>query len=355
MFYHLNSKEALATSGIPTPPSKILKLDGLAAEAANCCSACQSNDEPLFLPSNCAGPRRQWLQSQIDRVVQEIRDNHPAPFALKTQQTFGGGGTLLVKSEEDKQSLLDQLSSHLLPKLYASVTPSNVHLNPATLVISELIEDQISNIGLAMFVPPSGEPIFIGVTEQKLADGRQWTGSAISYSDQPALEKKVSPIMHQIAAYVHGHGYHGPVGADILESHNSTTSNADSAPPLLVVDLNVRLPASLHLGLLRSHFTSQTFNNATSLMLLLHDTPRHQFIAALADLLGQQRVVITSWYLDEEPPRSQLREGEGGGGGGDDRKGKTVSYACLVVAAEDQERLDGQVERVRGLGGEIHF
>ena len=233
----------------------LVELDSFSASAQDCCLTCISRSEQLYIPEECTGVRRRWLSDQINRILAQV-SAHPMPFILKNQQTFGGGGTFVVSSSEDLSKLKSMLSTQILPKLLSEVDASNAHLKPATLILSEMITDPIGDWGLTFFVTKSGKCVFLAATEQIVDSTKAWIGSKISYLAQESLEKKFKPIMQEIGAWLHGHGYYGPCGADILETC-AKSNLEEKLTTMKIVDLNVRTSGSLVLALLKGHFSGR--------------------------------------------------------------------------------------------------
>lgn len=329
--YFLNSKAALFTSGLPTPPGELIKLDSVCADAQSCCATCSSNVDSLSIQSSCTGTRGPWLSSQISRITSRI-SSQPLPFVFKNQQTFGGGGAFIVSSQEDRIRLNHKLSTHLLPKLLSQVTPANAHLQPATLLLSRVVENPTGDYGLTFFVTRTGECVFLCLTEQKVDSSKAWIGSRISYTRQDALRSKFEKIMCETGAWLQSHKYYGPVGADILE----TTSNdgEEISTNFHIVDLNVRTSGSLVLGLLRGHFSERRGLHEASSFSLTLKTGRREFTEKLGKEFEEGGVVIVSWYED-------IASG--------------VSFANVVVGAEDTKRLEDKIEVVKQYGTEIAF
>ena len=254
------------------------------------------------------------------------------PFVLKNQQTFGGGGTYVVASEEDLQQLRETLRSLVLPKLYSQVNSSNAHLKPATLILSEMITDPVGDCGLTFFVTRTGECVFLALTQQVVDSSKAWIGSTISYTDQDSLRVKFTPIMEQVGAWLAKYGYYGPCGADILES----PSGKDGGGPneLNIVDLNVRTSGSLVLGLLRKHFSEHRGLHKASSFSINVKMSRDTFIVTFKRHFLEGAMVIVSWYED-------LRSG--------------VSYGNVVIGARDERELEEQVAKIKETGSEVCF
>ncbi|KAH6855382.1 hypothetical protein B0I37DRAFT_389019 [Chaetomium sp. MPI-CAGE-AT-0009] len=275
----LNSKAALARSGLPTPKSDIIETPHPPPPADSCCSQCvQAAKDTSHLPSippTCTGPRRQWLTTQTTRILDAVRAR-PIPFVFKTQQAFGGAGTWLVTSDAQKAQLLADLGGKkanrnpaqantekteeekepkpgLLARLLPLLTPQNAHLSPTTVLLTDLIANPTSDYGLTFTVAPpggGGAHRFLGASTQILSPSGSgaWVGSTIAYTQQESLRARFAPLVRRVAAWVAAQGYAGPVGADVLE---------DGEGRCFVVDLNVRTCGSVALPLLRGHFTGR--------------------------------------------------------------------------------------------------
>ncbi|KAL8653801.1 MAG: hypothetical protein Q9210_001883 [Variospora velana] len=330
--YFLNTKAALCASGLPSPQSVLVELDSFSANAQDCCSTCISAEEKRYIPENCTGVRRRWLSDQIDRILAQV-SVYPIPFVLKNQQTFGGGGIFVVSSSEELSKLKATLSIQILPKLLSEVNASNAYLKPATLILSEMITDPISDWGLTFFVTKSGKCIFLAVTEQIVDPTKAWIGSKISYLAQGDLEKKFTPVMQDIGAWLHAYGYYGPCGADILETR-ATSKPEESLTTMQIVDLNIRTSGSLVLGLLKGHFSVRRDLHEASSFSITATMTREAFVEKLANEHEEGRMVIVSWFEDLE---------------------FGLSYGNVVVGAPDAEALEKEVAKIKGLASEIRF
>jgi hypothetical protein len=350
----LNSKAGLARSGLPTPKSLVIETEGYAPAADSCCSHCREAAKDTSrvpsIPASCTGPRGEWLSRETNRILSAVRA-HPVPFAFKTQQAFGGAGTWLVTSPEKKDQLLTQLTGEppgqngVLRKLLPLLTPSNAHLNPTTVLLTDLISNPAGDYGLTFVVTASGEALFLAAAEQMLTDdgSSAWIGSTIHYARQDALRKKFEGLMGSIARWVAGHGYVGPVGADILCSatpnpnssnkEDCETEEGDGARGCYIVDLNVRTSGSVSLPLLRDHFTSRGLECASSFSIGVKGG-RREFLEKWRGPFEEGRMLILSWYEDRD-------QGE--------------SIADVVVGGEDEARLAELMRAVKENTEEVTF
>ena len=319
------------TVAVPfSPKSVLLELNDLSVDPESCCEICRS--DPTSVSSGCTGPRAQWLESHIGRLLSQISEQQ-LPFVLKNQQTFGGGGTFVVSSQEDLSELKHTLATQTLPKLLSQVTSSNAHLKPATLILSEMITDPVGDWGLTFFVTRAGECVFLAVTQQVVDSTKAWIGSTVSYTAQDSLKQKFTPIMQEIGTWLHKHGYYGPCGADILEMAPSNDDGTQSKN-LYIVDLNVRTSGSLVLGLMGGHFSERRSLHEASSFSVTVKMNRESFIESFERQFQEGRIVIVSWYEDTDP---------------------AISYGNVVIGARDKQELEKQVKKVKELASEIHF
>ncbi|KAK0634011.1 hypothetical protein B0T14DRAFT_415307 [Immersiella caudata] len=342
--WYLNSKAALALSGLPTPRAEIVEAVGFGGEKGECCEICvmpggkegEGGGELVVIPGGCTGNRGVWIREQMERVVGAIRKRE-VPFVVKNQQTFGGAGTWVVTTEEEKAELLRGMESEegALRKLLSQVTAANHHLKPGSIIISDLVKDPIGDYGLTFVVTEEGEAIFLAASEQMIDESNAWIGSTINYEHQEGLYEKFKPLMERTAKWVAQHGYYGPVGIDILETETpgQTDSHTGEQTAYHIVDLNVRTSGSLSLPLLKGHFASRGLSCASSFSVTVKGT-RRDFIEKRKKEFESGKMIILSWYEDPEVKDS---------------------IADVVVGGEGEKELQRQMGRVRDATEEVTF
>ncbi|AEO64907.1 uncharacterized protein THITE_2047631 [Thermothielavioides terrestris NRRL 8126] len=354
--WFLNSKAALARSGLPTPRADIIETEGCPPAADACCGVCAAAAKDTSrlptIPPGCTGPRGAWLSAQAERILAAVR-RRPVPFVFKTQQAFGGAGTWLQEEEEQKQQVHRPPGNNadgLLRRLLSLLTPHNAALRPTTVLLTELVRHEPpggTDFGLTFVVTAAGEAVFLAAAEQMLATtttnattttavtttaGAAWVGSTINYARQGALRRRFAGLIAQIAAWVRERGYVGPVGADVLttgtlaEAESGAGQDSEDGGGCFVVDLNVRTCGSLALPLLRGHFLERRGMACAGSLSVAYRGGRGEFMERWRAPLEKGRMVILSWYED---PR-------GGGSIGD-----------VVVGGEDEGRLKELMQAVR--------
>lgn len=342
----LNTKGALATSGLPTPQCKLISIEGHGQDSLSCCDTCLAVPPGLSVSPECTGSRNEWLTKQCDAVYESL-SAHPLPFIMKNQQTLGGGGTYFVRTEEARQRLITDLRAGLLRRQLSAITKSNVHLGPGTILLSEIIEEPIADYGITFFVTDQGmDPIYLAVTEQTTTVKGAWIGSTIDYPQQDALKVKFWPLIVKITRWLQDYGYVGPVGADVLETAAPSTSDNegndtattghpdsydDAMSRLFITDLNVRTAGSLCLPLLRGHFVKRQLLFASSFSLSAQSS-RESFSLMFSHEIEVGGMVIISWYEDHTTG---------------------VSWADVVVGGVDREELNKIILRVKEAADEV--
>lgn len=183
-------------------------------------------------------------EAEIERVIGKLRKQQP-PYVLKLTQSLSSVGTIIVKDEEEKQEAIKKIEEYLAEYL-PRITKQNAHLYTTALVLSELIPGE--TMALNFFVKRDGSVVFLGACHQLATgnEGRQAT--AITYADQPKLEKKYQKVLDKIGKVLHEDGYYGAAGADVMEDEDGN---------MYTIDLNVRTPLSLVLHLLSEHFNDK--------------------------------------------------------------------------------------------------
>lgn len=324
MVWHLNSKEALARSGLPTPRVKIIEVDQFVEDSMMYTPGLEPMLEQQELGLDQQTAWTDWLGNQKKAIINAIKQ-HNLPFVVKGNQSFSGAGIYVLQSESDRTELLDKLESGLLEKLLTHINTSNEHLNLCTIILSDMVKDPVANLGMTFFATTSGDAIFLAASEQMIDESSSsWVGSTITYSRQEDMKRQLAPIMTQIVSWLHEHQYIGPVGADILQTQEGEFQ---------IIDLNVRTSAFLCLPLMKTHFTSRGLDAASSFSITVKES-RDEFIKHFADDFAQGRMVIVAWYTEED-----LGE----------------SYGDVVVGAEGEEALGKIIEKVRSVSGTVTF
>ncbi|KAH7270535.1 uncharacterized protein BKA55DRAFT_551978 [Fusarium redolens] len=322
--WFLNSKRALADSGLPTPKCVTITVKDFPTNAQSCCAICIGSGLDSFVISDdCTGTRGTWLKEQSQRIYGALK-SHPLPFVLKNQATFGGAGTFIVKTEEQRQKIIDDLGKGFLSRLLSSVNADNSHLEPATMLLSDMIQNPIGDYGITFFVNKKGrEPVFLGVSKQMIQDGTAWVGSTIDYRQQNELRLKFETLTNQISEWLQSYGYVGPAGADVLED----------ADGFHVVDLNVRTTGSCCLPLLRKHFTSRQLYVASAFSIDIQQR-RDEFLGMFKSEFQEGRMCVVSWYEDQDTGSS---------------------LAELVIGGEDDDELRELMDRVNETSKSVTF
>ena len=186
--YKLLSKRYLALSGLPTPETSILDLD-------------DSLDS---------------VEGKLAKAVSWIR-TFSLPRVFKTQQGMSSVGTFLVRTENERESLIDSLSAHSLRTTLESVTAANAYLCPSSILSQEMITQAQECYAASFFVRRNGDGIFLGACRQTMdSESNAWLGASIKYLDQDRLRWRLLPVVSQLAKSLHTEGYYGPAGRSLV-------------------------------------------------------------------------------------------------------------------------------------------
>lgn len=295
--YALLSKRCLAVSGLPTPRTALLDLDELDG----------SVEQKLALASS-------WIRG------------FKLPRVFKTQQGMSSVGTFLVHTEQERDDLINCLSTSILRRTLASVTSANRYLLPSTLISQEMVCQVSECYATSFFVKRNGECIFLGACRQDMSDSNAWLGASINYLRQNRLRQRLWGTICRISAFLVTKGYYGPAGADII-LEGSVDSRRTSQP--LIIDLNVRMTGSLTLCFLRGHFSERRrLHKACITQRLRFSVRRDEFQTLLAREVYSGKLIVVAWFYDRELQHS---------------------WGVLILGGENAESLKSLKDRVKAL------
>lgn len=298
ILYTLLSKRCLAISGLPTPRSVLLDLDEMDG----------SVEQKLALASS-------WIRS------------FKLPRVFKTQQGMSSVGTFLVHTEKERSDLIELLSTSVLRRTLAAVTPNNKYLHPSTLISQEMISQASECFATSFFLKRSGECLFLGACRQEMSDSNAWLGASINYLEQDRFREILWGTVSRTSKFLFAQGYYGPAGADIIIFGGQVRGPQARQP--LIVDLNVRMTGSLTLCFLHDHFSKQRgLHQACITQRLKFRLRRKEFQDLLAGEIASGKVIIVAWFYDQDLKHS---------------------WGILVLGGEDSERLRKLNERVKAL------
>jgi hypothetical protein len=290
--YEILSKRGLALSGLPTPPSRVI-------------------DTVLV---DCEDPSA--LDIETARMTGSI-EQHQVPFMVKLPQSISGMGTFAVTSETDRTRIKAMFTTQL-GLMLRQLNQTNRHLHPCSIVLQDFVDGPV--VALSLFVTKTGQPIFIACCEQLFNSHSHWIGGSISYRQQARFRKTFSALMGKVAAFLDRKGYHGPAGVDIVTDQHSGEQ--------LVIDLNVRVTGTFHLGPLMGHFTRRGLFEAAMTSGDFFCT-RDVFEEVFSEEIRQGSLIVSGWVHNEP---------------------QTKSHAAITLGARDYDSLQEYLQRVRTIG-----
>lgn len=199
--FDINSKGFLLTSGMHTPPSEIVNLQGVELADKSC----------LF-----------WTR--------------PLPFVVKLYRAGCSFGTYIVKAERQRAEMVGAMAK------YKS--------RGTTEVLLSTYIDLVQDLSVHFFVGAPGtahdrdNPQILGVTVQTLTDAGKWVGGHIDFSMQEELQTLVWDTVRDTTKRM-PETFMGWAGVDIV---------VDREGEQWVVDLNARFTGSMPICFMSGHF-----------------------------------------------------------------------------------------------------
>lgn len=289
--YSLLSKRDLAFSGLPTPETHIIDTD--------------------FDPSQVSNET--LVAKEVSRMMQPIVERVP-PFIIKMPQAVSGHGTLVIRTEAEKQEVVKMMPREI-ESLFQQLHPTNMHLRPSCIILQTMVPGESHSI--SMFITKSGEAVVTACCKQVVEPSGAWSGAFIAYREQDELKRRFEPLVKELAEFFHKKGFYGPVGVDVM---------TDPEGRHLLIDMNMRVTGSHPLGFVKTHFTQRNFYEAAVLFPLFMNCTRDHFQQAFSHEFEVGSLVINGWCHDR------------------DRK---ISNAALLLAAENMESLRKLIARVK--------
>jgi hypothetical protein len=284
LHYEILSKRGLAQSTITTPECQILDLG-----TDNQIYEQQLGHQQKPSPRNPLQDEviQKWKQNVLEAIL-----TRPLPFVVKLQQTIFGQGTFINKTSKARSDLVSRLPAMLQHNL-SRTNVSNLHLRPATFIVSDFVTCSTNaNISYAItfFLRRDSTPDFICCVAQNMSDDDCSEGASITFSDQNRLERHFSTTIHDFARYLNSKGYYGSVGIDVLE---------DVKGKQWVVDMNVRPPGSLILGLLRGFLAYERGFDESQLISVLKTTKsKGEVLKLFRNEVADGSIIIIAWFDD---------------------------------------------------------
>jgi hypothetical protein len=290
--YEILSKRGLALSGLRTPPSQVID------------TCLIDSGDPIL------------LKREVARIVDLIGQRR-LPFMIKLPQSISGMGTYAITTEAERDRVKNVLTAQLKAMLQ-QLNGSNNHLYPCSLVLQNFITGPV--VALSLFVTKKGQARFIACCAQLFDEQGHWIGGSISYREQMGLCESFAATMEEVAAFLHSKGYYGPAGVDIVTEEHSGEQ--------FIIDLNVRVTGTFHLGLLMGHFCQRGLFKA-AMTTGGFSYSRDEFEKRFADEIHNGSLIVSGWVHDES---------------------SRLSHAAITIGARDSHELEEFLGRIRAAG-----
>ncbi|RAL11221.1 putative solid-state culture specific protein [Aspergillus homomorphus CBS 101889] len=245
--------------------------------------------------------------AHLPHIVAPETHGHPLPFVVKVSIAVSGRGTFLIRTEPDRRAACTRLRAIFTPPSRTSPIAKTPTSSPSAWSCSRSSLPGEA-YGLTFFVTQTGRAVFLAASRQQFNAEGQWRGGWVSFPAQRALRERYWSTITAIADELHACGYYGTVGADVM---------VDETGRQLVVDVNLRVTGSYHLGLLRGHFVRRGLVVVAVLSPLFVMGERRVFEERVAEEVAEGRLIVTAWVHG-------LRGGKG--------------YAAVTLPGEDEAR-----------------
>ena len=154
---------------------------------------------------------------KIDCPQAEVYHSVRYPCIVKLSHGYAGLGNFILYNESDENAMRAELQKHW---------------PDSTLVINSVIENIVGDYGVQFYLHRDGSIVWLGLTEQHFNDCNRWCGGTYSKDLQTSLIEPFERIVSATAKHLHGEGYFGLVGIDILRDKDGSCFLVDVNPRL---------------------------------------------------------------------------------------------------------------------------
>ena len=219
--------------------------------------------------------------ARIDCPQAEVLESIEPPCIVKLSHGYAGLGNFLVKDSSDEVAMREELAKHW---------------PDAELVVNSIIEGITGDFGVQFYLHRDGSMVWIGLTEQLFDENNRWCGGKFSASQQTQLRDELCRIVEPVGAYLHGCGYFGLVGIDILRDLNND---------FYLVDVNPRLTGVSPFLVASRLFTRDGLNEGIYQASCCFNGTYEQLITA-AESKSNAKVVLLS-AIEEQKNSSETK------------------------------------------------
>jgi hypothetical protein len=203
--------------------------------------------------------------------LEEIDLPNHYPYLIKTTHGLSGEGTYIIRRVHDVEFCFRELRHYLQAKLVTEI------------IVSDFVKNEIANYCVQFYVDKQGHPVLLGATSQLVSAAGVFQGGLIRYAETDM--RRFSPMIRNMAAYAHQHGYFGVIGLDVLEDRDGQ---------LHCIDANIRVNGSTPLCLQRHHLMSLGKNVAKFSSGYLMEGTLDDILVSLKPFLDRHDLIILS-------------------------------------------------------------
>jgi hypothetical protein len=153
----------------------------------------------------------------IDCPQAKVLDQVTPPCVVKLSHGYAGLGNFFIRNAFDESMMREQV---------AQQWPD------ATIVVNELIENIVQDVGIQFYLRMDGSIVWLGLTQQQFNRNFRWCGGVFSALEQDEGRKRYESIVLATAAVLHKHKYFGLVGIDVVTNDQGQQFLVDVNPRL---------------------------------------------------------------------------------------------------------------------------
>ena len=154
---------------------------------------------------------------KIDCPQAEVLGRIEIPCVVKLTHGYAGLGNFLIRNSRDRKAMEEQLRRYW---------------PDAPVVINSMIENIVEDYGVQFYLRRDGSTVWLGVTEQNFNQQQRWCGGVYNSDLQESQFEPMMPFIQATAQQLHGCGYYGVVGIDVVSTEDGGRFLVDVNPRL---------------------------------------------------------------------------------------------------------------------------
>lgn len=235
------------------------------------------HDAQVVEPQNYYRLHSKEVIEKIDCPQAAVLDEITAPCILKLTHGYAGLSNFFVREEGDADVALAEIKKKWPEARY---------------VVNSIIEDIQTDVGVQFYLKRDGTAVWLGFTEQRFDENGKWSGGCFSAEAQERRFDDLAKMIKPTAEYLHGEGYFGVVGIDVVTNVHRQQ---------FLVDVNPRLTGITPFLMSSRMFAAQGLGEGIYLASFKFTGSLEQLVCKAESFLTSQspaRVVVLSAFED---------------------------------------------------------